>query len=122
MSKFNLLVAQSGGPTVAINSSLAGVVSGAINCDMYDRVYGSLNGILGILEDRITDLTKLVENNPDTLNCLKHTPAMYLGSCRYKLPGHRLRKNVLILFSNSLKNITLVLSFILAVTIQWILL
>ena len=87
MSKLNCMVAQSGGPTVAINSSLAGVVSGAINCDKYDRVYGSLNGILGILEDRITDLTKLVEENPETLSCLKHTPAMYLGSCRYKLPG-----------------------------------
>lgn len=87
MSKLNCMVAQSGGPTVAINSSLAGVISGAINCDKYDRVYGSLNGILGILEDRITDLTKLVEENPETLSCLKHTPAMYLGSCRYKLPG-----------------------------------
>lgn len=86
MSKFNCMVAQSGGPTVAINSSLAGVISGAMNNPMYDRVYGSLNGILGILEDRITDLTKLMETNPDALNCLKHTPAMYLGSCRYKLP------------------------------------
>lgn len=86
MSKFNCMVAQSGGPTVAINSSLAGVISGAMNNPMYDRVYGSLNGILGILEDRITDLTQLIEQNPDALNCLKHTPAMYLGSCRYKLP------------------------------------
>lgn len=86
MSKFNCMVAQSGGPTVAINASLAGVISGVINCDMYDKVYGSINGILGILQDRITDLTELIENNPEYLNCLKHTPAMYLGSCRYKLP------------------------------------
>ena len=86
MSKFNCMVAQSGGPTVAINASLAGVISGAMNCDMYDTVYGSLNGILGILEDRITDLTALINKNPEYLDCLKHTPAMYLGSCRYKLP------------------------------------
>ncbi|MGN0375556.1 MAG: 6-phosphofructokinase [Butyrivibrio sp.] len=88
MSTFNCMVAQSGGPTVAINSSLAGVISGAMGCDLYDRVYGSVNGILGILEDRITDLTALIEQNPDNLECLKHTPAMYLGSCRYKLPDY----------------------------------
>lgn len=86
MSKFNCMVAQSGGPTVAINSSLAGVISGVLKSDSYDKIYGSLNGILGILEDRITDLTTLIEGNPLLLDRLKHTPAMYLGSCRYKLP------------------------------------
>lgn len=88
MSKFNCMVAQSGGPTVAINSSLAGVISGAMSCDLYDRVYGSVNGILGILENRITDLTALIEKDSENLTCLKHTPAMYLGSCRYKLPDY----------------------------------
>jgi len=42
------MVAQSGGPTVAINASLAGVIDGVMRSDMYDTVYGSLNGITGI--------------------------------------------------------------------------
>ena len=41
MSKKNVFVAQSGGPTVAINASLAGVLHSAIESDKYDTVYGS---------------------------------------------------------------------------------
>ena len=48
----NIIVAQSGGPTVAINASLAGVIDGALN-SKYDKIYGSINGILGIKDDNI---------------------------------------------------------------------
>ena len=48
----NCMVAQSGGPTVAINASLAGVIKGATDSAKYETVYGSVNGILGILKDR----------------------------------------------------------------------
>ena len=43
----NLLVAQSGGPTSAINATLAGVVENALSSPSVDRIYGSINGIQG---------------------------------------------------------------------------
>lgn len=88
MSKKNIIVAQSGGPTVAINASLAGVVDAAIKNDTYETVYGSVYGILGILEDRLMNLSEQVATNPDFIDTLKVSPAMYLGSCRYKLPDY----------------------------------
>ncbi len=82
----NVVVAQSGGPTVAINASLAGVIEGALGSN-YDKIYGSINGILGIRDDNVIDLTDIVANDPRFLKRLKTTPAMYLGSCRFKLPS-----------------------------------
>lgn len=81
----NILIAQSGGPTSAINASLAGVMKEAFSSPEIDRVYGGCNGIQGILEDRILQLNESFEGNEENLNRLKITPAMYLGSCRYKM-------------------------------------
>lgn len=88
MSKKNVLVAQSGGPTVAINASLAGVVDAATKNDAFETVYGSIYGVLGILNDNLMDLSKQINEIPDFINTLKVSPAMYLGSCRYKLPTY----------------------------------
>lgn len=85
MGKKNCIVAQSGGPTVAINASLAGVVNGVKNSNVFDTIYGSVNGILGILNENVLNLSEQIADDA-TLNKLKHTPSMYLGSCRYKLP------------------------------------
>lgn len=81
----NVIVAQSGGPTVAINASLAGVITGALVAG-YDKIYGSINGIQGVINDNITDLGDVVAADSSFIQKLKTTPAMYLGSCRYKLP------------------------------------
>lgn len=81
----NCIVAQSGGPTAAINASLAGIIKGVLSQKEYGRIYGALNGITGILEGRSLDLTELFQNS-ENLDLLKVSPAMYLGSCRYKLP------------------------------------
>jgi 6-phosphofructokinase 1 len=86
MSKKNVIVAQSGGPTVAINAALAGVVKAATESEEYDVVYGSVYGILGILDDHILNLSQKAEEIPDFVETLKISPSMYLGSCRYKLP------------------------------------
>ena len=43
-----VLVAQSGGPTVAINASLAGVIAGVAQSGDYE-VFGAANGIKGVL-------------------------------------------------------------------------
>lgn len=88
MSKRNIIVAQSGGPTVAINASLAGVVDAALSNNNYATVYGSVYGILGILNDNLLNLSEQAESIPDFIDTLKVSPAMYLGSCRYKLPDY----------------------------------
>ena len=88
MTQSNCLVAQSGGPTVAINASLAGVISGVINSQKYNTCYGSINGILGILGENYINLSNMF-SVPGSLDKLKATPAMYLGSCRYKLPDYK---------------------------------
>lgn len=82
----NCIVAQSGGPTVAINASLAGVISGVMDSEQYDIVYGSLNGITGILDNCFLNLTEIFQGKEEMRKRLIMTPAMYLGSCRYKLP------------------------------------
>ena len=82
------MVAQSGGPTVAINASLAGVIRGVMASDQYETVYGSVNGILGILNNHLLNLTEIMNENPAYLDRLETTPAMYLGSCRHKLPDY----------------------------------
>jgi len=85
----NVLVAQSGGPTSAINASLAGVLKATIDSGNYDRCYGAINGILGVLSENYLDLTDKAQKDSDFIKLLTHTPAMYLGSCRYKLPEYR---------------------------------
>ena len=60
MSLKNVMVAQSGGPTVAINASLAGVIRGVMASDQYETVYGSVNGILGILNNHLLNLTEIM--------------------------------------------------------------
>lgn len=84
--KHNLLVAQSGGPTCAINATLAGVVSEAMIRDEAGCIYGGQNGIEGILQKKIVDLGIYIRNTRD-LDKLSQTPAAALGSCRFKLPA-----------------------------------
>lgn len=88
MNQSNCIVAQSGGPTVAINASLAGVIDGVMRSGKYATCYGSINGILGILNENYLNLTEMIDNK-EKLERLKVTPAMYLGSCRHKLPNYK---------------------------------
>ena len=78
----NCLVAQSGGPTAVINASLAGVVRANQLNPVYDRVFGGLHGIEGVLDDKLYDLTDLSGRD---IEILKQTPSSALGTCRYKL-------------------------------------
>ena len=83
----NLIIAQSGGPTVAINASLAGVLEQNKKSNTFQKVYGSLNGITGILQNRFLDLSEKVSSDQAFITKLKQTPAMYLGSCRFRVPS-----------------------------------
>ena len=80
----NLLVAQSGGPTSAINATLAGVVENALSSPSVDKIYGSINGIQGVLTENLVDLKTKITNVSE-LDLLCQTPASALGSCRVKL-------------------------------------
>lgn len=82
----NLLVAQSGGPTTAINATLAGVVQAGLNSGSVKTVYGGLHGIQGIMQQEILDIGSIYANKTE-IEKLKHTPAAILGSCRCKLPS-----------------------------------
>lgn len=81
----NIAVAQSGGPTSAINASLAGVFKAARSSEKIETIYGCLNGIEGVIKDRMIDLGKAIPDD-EAAELLKRTPSTALGSCRYKLP------------------------------------
>ena len=81
---FNIAVAQSGGPTAAINASLTGVFNGAEQEKEVDEIYGAENGIEGILGDRLLNLRSLLMDDHDK-QLLMTTPSTILGSCRFKL-------------------------------------
>lgn len=81
----NMLIGQSGGPTVAINASLAGAIKRAMKSPQIGEIYGTLNGLEGVLGQRIIDLRKDLRSVED-FQRLQATPAMALGSCRFKLP------------------------------------
>src|SRR5690349_10214479 len=78
----NLLVAQSGGPTSVINSSLAGVIQEAGRHECIEEIYGGANGILGILNEDLIDIN---DERAKTIEGLRYTPAAALGTCRYKI-------------------------------------
>ncbi len=80
----NVIVGQSGGPTSVINSSLAGVYEAAKNRGA-DKVLGMVNGIKGLLDGKIIDLSEQFCSSLE-IELLKRTPSSFLGSCRFKLP------------------------------------
>ncbi|MBQ9080496.1 MAG: 6-phosphofructokinase [Clostridia bacterium] len=84
----NAVVGQSGGPTAAINATLAGVIRG-VKENVHDgsirTLYGMRNGVEGLLDERLVDLTELFADDKK-ITSLENTPAAALGSCRKKLP------------------------------------
>jgi len=80
----NVVVAQSGGPSPVINSSLAGLVDGCRDRpDVFGRVYAAWHGVEGILTEELIDLSA---QPAEELALLRITPACgAIGTCRYKL-------------------------------------
>ncbi len=91
----NVLVGQSGGPTAVINASIEGVVAEALNHDCVEEIYGTLNGVLGILNE---DFIDLASESQQTIRGLRHTPGAALGTCRYKLKNQSDFERVLEVF------------------------
>ncbi|MGN1121539.1 MAG: 6-phosphofructokinase [Eubacteriales bacterium] len=83
--KYNAVVGQSGGPTCAINATLAGVIAGCLqNADAVGKVYGMRNGIEGFMKESLVELNGRF-SDPAQIDLLCMTPASALGSCRMKL-------------------------------------
>ena len=84
----NAVVGQSGGPTAAINATLAGVIRGVkenVHGGAIKTLYGMRNGVEGLLEERLVNLSEYFESD-ELITKLENTPAAALGSCRKKLP------------------------------------
>lgn len=84
--KRNALVAQSGGPSPVINSSLRGVIEACLDRpDSIDRVLAGHHGIEGVLLEELLDVGSQPANE---IRLLGTTPAAgVIGTCRYKLTG-----------------------------------
>ena len=80
----NLLVAQSGGPSAAINATITGVIDAGIESGRVGHVYGALNGIKGVLNENFVNLDEVCDTK-EKRDLLAITPAAALGSCRWKL-------------------------------------
>ena len=82
--KKNAVIGQSGGPTSAINATLAGVIEGCMDITSIDAVYGMKNGVEGFLREDFIDL-KEIFSDKSNFEKLSLTPAAALGSCRLKI-------------------------------------
>jgi len=82
--KKNVLIAQSGGPSAVINSSLQGAIEHIKKHDnLFDRIYAGWHGVEGILKEELLDISAQPE---DEIKLLRTTPAAgTIGTCRYKL-------------------------------------
>jgi len=81
MKKMNMVIAQSGGPSMVINESLVGAVLEARKSAKIGKILGARHGILGILGNDYIDLRKV---SVKKLEAIAETPSSALGSCRRK--------------------------------------
>ena len=78
----NMVIAQSGGPSMVINSSLVGAVCAAKKAGArIGKILGARHGIQGILGRDYIDLRKVSDSK---LKAIADTPSSALGSCRMK--------------------------------------
>ena len=76
-----VVIAQGGGPTAVINQSLVGITLEARKFVQVTRVYGSLYGVRGIVDEEFVDLTQETTHN---LEQVANTPSSALLSTRDK--------------------------------------
>lgn len=84
----NAVVAQSGGPTPVINSTLRGIVEMCKGMpDKFGTVYAGFHGIEGVLKEELLDISA---QSDQEIALLSVTPAAgSIGTCRYKLKAHQ---------------------------------
>lgn len=77
----NMLIAQSGGPSMVINQSMVGAVLAARKSDKIGRIYGAMHGVVGIMNEDFINLRKESVSN---LELVAASPSSALGSVRHK--------------------------------------
>ncbi|MCE9547960.1 MAG: diphosphate--fructose-6-phosphate 1-phosphotransferase [Planctomycetia bacterium] len=83
----NLVVAQSGGPSAVINSTLRGIVETARDLPQIGTIFGARHGIEGVLKEELLDLSA---QPAEEIALLRTTPAAgSIGTCRYKIRDHQ---------------------------------
>ena len=80
----NVIVAQSGGPSPVINSSLQGLIEACQSFpDTFGTIYAAWHGIEGVLKEELLNLS--IQPHEE-IKLLRNTPAAgSIGTCRYKL-------------------------------------
>lgn len=80
----NVIVAQSGGPSPVINSSLRGIIDTCMMFpEKFGKIYAGWHGIEGVLKEELLDISAQAE---EEIALLRYTPAAgSIGTCRYKL-------------------------------------
>jgi 6-phosphofructokinase 1 len=81
MKTYNVVVGQSGGPTPVINASLRGVVEQALKAEQVDRIYGTPNGLSGILRNELIGLNGKLPQ----IRQAARQPGAVLGTSRHPL-------------------------------------
>ena len=80
----NMVYIQSGGPTSVINTSFYGAIREAQkHPELIDNIYGSTNGIEGLIDDNLIDIG---QEDSEQIELLLQTPGSILGTTRRKLP------------------------------------
>ncbi len=84
----NVIVAQSGGPSPVINSSLRGVIDMCRELpETFGNIYAGWHGIEGVLKEELLDISA---QDAEEIALLRYTPAAgAIGTCRYKLKEHQ---------------------------------
>ena len=85
----NAIVGQSGGPTSVINASLAGVFESCKSRGA-EIVYGMCNGVAGLLEERVVDLSTVLTDDLDIellKRCLLYTSPSPRDRTRSRMPS-----------------------------------
>ena len=79
----NAVIAQSGGPTSVINSTVKGAIDVLLASKQIGQVLGAKMGILGVLREQLLNISA---QDSHQIELLSQTPsAGTLGSCRYKI-------------------------------------
>ena len=82
--KRNMIIAQSGGPSSAINASITGAIARGMASSQIDHVLGAVNGMQGFLDRKIINISDQMKDSDDFRHLI-HTPAHALRSSRYKI-------------------------------------
>ncbi|SFR53486.1 6-phosphofructokinase [Thiomicrospira sp. ALE5] len=78
----NALYAQAGGVTAVINASAVGVIETLRQYNQTPRIFAAINGIEGLLNEELVDLTDISDTDLDRL---KNLPGGAFQACRFDL-------------------------------------